>query len=605
MNRDARLAGVMPSAQPVSSTAVDTAPATPGATRLAATAALLVWALVTSFLRVSAAPVYIPNEAREGVFARAMLDMGNFVLPTVPSHVENGETIPDKPPLTHWLSAAVTALRVSVTDGHLPNGPALAARYDDWSLRFPSGLFAVVTVAGVLLLGRHLVGDRAALLAGAALLASWQFVHHARFGRVDMPLCGCVTLTMLLAGRALVDGAAEALVLAAGAAGLAVLAKGPLGAALPCIACAIFVLCQALRERSIERWRFLPWGRAAGVFVLVALPWYGAAVAVGGMAVVRSQLVKETFGQFTGANAEMWAFYYLLPWLQDSAPWNLFAVWGVWCAWRARDPRAGFCAVWWVSFLAIFQLSAYKRQAYLLPAVPAGALLGGYAMDRWLGARDESVRSAIAAAVPPWWRRALGGGLVAAVAGASVGYSGVGQRWLGTELLPVDGALAGGGIALGAAAIVALGRALVWRQAAAAVVALWTAQVLIYLGPVATGEVVVAQRQSPVPLVRHMLAKLAPDQTVTVIGLGDAASLLLILYFPTLAHIAVVPQRAGIPATLPPGFYLLSDSAWSAISAAARDRTESSTGNGWRLLWADTLRARDNPIPLVFAERLG
>ena len=84
----------------------------PVATRFAATSALLVWALVTGFLRVGAAPVYIQNEAREGVYARAMLDTGNFVLPAVPNHVENGEIIPDKPPLTHWLSAGVTALRV-------------------------------------------------------------------------------------------------------------------------------------------------------------------------------------------------------------------------------------------------------------------------------------------------------------------------------------------------------------------------------------------------------------------------------------------------------------------------------------------------------------
>src|ERR1700690_3215169 len=102
-----------------------TPPAMPVAPRLAATAALLAWALATSFLRVGAAPVYILNEAREGVYARAMLDSGNFVLPSVPSHVENGEIIPDKPPLMHWLSAAVTALRVWAADGRLPAGPAL------------------------------------------------------------------------------------------------------------------------------------------------------------------------------------------------------------------------------------------------------------------------------------------------------------------------------------------------------------------------------------------------------------------------------------------------------------------------------------------------
>ena len=578
----------------------------PVGTRLAATAALLAWALATSFLRVAAAPVYIPNEAREGVYARAMLDSGNFVLPSVPNHVENGETIPDKPPLTHWLSAGVTALRVWATDGRLPEGSALAARYDDWSLRFPSGLFAVVTVAAIALLGRHLVGDRAALLAGALLLASWVFVHQARFGRVDMPLCGCVTLAMLLAGRALLDRAAGALVLAAAAAGLAVLAKGPIGVVLPLAACGTFVLWWSVRERSIERWRSLPWGRAAIVWALFALPWYCAAVGEGGMAVVRSQLLNETVDQFTGANARMWAFYYVLPWLQDTAPWNVLGVLGAWRAWRTRDPRAGFCVAWWACFLAVFQIAAYKRQAYLLPAVPAGALLAGYGMDRWLAARNESVRGAIAAALPTWWPLALGGGLAAAVAGAIVAGSGVLQRWLGPDLPPLDGALGGAGTVLGAVAVVALGGALLRRQPAAAVVAVWIAQVLIFLGPVATGEVIVARQHSPVPLVRHMVAELAPDQTVTVIGLGDEATLLFLLYSPTLARIAVVPQGTGIPAALPAGFYLLSDAAWADVSAAAPGQPgDAGRDGGWRLLWADSLRLRGTALPLVFAERLG
>src|ERR1700747_1157138 len=114
----------------------------PSGLRALAMAGLIVWAVAAGVSRVVDAPVYVLNEAREGVYARAMLDSGNFVLPYVPNHVENGETIPDKPPLTHWLSAGVTALRVWFSDGRLPAGPALAARYDEWSLRFPSGLIA-------------------------------------------------------------------------------------------------------------------------------------------------------------------------------------------------------------------------------------------------------------------------------------------------------------------------------------------------------------------------------------------------------------------------------------------------------------------------------
>ena len=573
--------------------------------RVAATAALLTWALVTSFLRLGAAPVYILNEAREGVYSRAMLDSGNFVLPSVPSHIENGETIPDKPPLVHWLSAGITALRVWVADGRLPASLRLAARYDEWSLRFPSGLTAVMTIAAVALLGRHLVGDRAALLAGAILLASWQFVHQARFGRVDMALCGCVTLTMLWAARALLDAAGWALVLAAAACGMAVLAKGPLGVVLPLTACATFVLLQFVRERSVERWRRLPWGRAVIVCAMVALPWYCAAFSQAGMAFVRSQLLDETLEQFTGGTSRMWVFYYVLPWLQDTAPWNLFALLGAWRAWRLRDPRAAFCVVWWVSFLAVFQLSAYKRQAYLLPAVPASALLAGYGMDRWLVERGRSVRDEIVAALPVSWSHVLGGTLVAAIIGVTFASSRVPQQWLGTTVLPIDGALGGAGIALSAVALFALGRALVRQQLGSALAAVCAAEVMIFLGPVATGEIIVAQQHTPVTLVQRMVADLVPDKTVTAIGLGDDKSLLLLFYFPTLTRIAVVPQAAGIPAMLPPGYYLLSTAVWAQLTAPDPAQPgDAPAGSPWRFLWADALRERGGTIPLVFAERV-
>jgi 4-amino-4-deoxy-L-arabinose transferase-like glycosyltransferase len=570
----------------------------PTRVRLVATAALLVAAIVVCFLRVGAAPVYILNEAREGVYARAMLDSGNFLLPVVRNHVENGEHIQDKPPLVHWLSATATALRVWATGGHVAVGPALAARYDEWSLRFPSALAGVLTVAAIALLGRHLVGDRAALLAGATLLASWQFVHQARYGRVDMALCGSVTLVMLLAGRALLDGSGRALLQAAAATALATLAKGVLGVTLPVAAGGVYVAASSLFDRSLARWRGLPWRRALLVWALLALPWYVAAISTGGMAVVRSQFLKETVGEFTGTTDTMRVAYYLGPWLLDSAPWNLLALLGVRQAWRRRDRRAGFCAVWWVCFLAIFQLAAYKRRSYLLPALPAGALLAGYWMDRWLAARNVSVRAAIGAALPAWWPRAVAVIVAAAAVGGVAVRTPIVQRWLRTELHAVDGALALAGVAIAAVALQVLVGSVLARRPVAATAALWLVLVAVFLGPVATGDVVVAQRHSPAPLVQRLAAALPAGEPATVLGVGDAASLLLLFYFPDYARIDVVPQRQHIPATLPAGHYLLSDKVWSRLLA----NEDGGTQDGWQVLWSDTVRERGMTIPVVFAE---
>lgn len=53
------------------------------------------------------------------------------------------------------------------------------------------------------------------------------------------------------------------------------------------------------------------------------------------------------------------------------------------------------------------------------------------------------------------------------------------------------------------------------------------------------------------------------------------------------ARIAVVPQRTPLPATLPTGFYLLSQATWADISAIAPGEPGAASADGrWRPLWA-------------------
>src|SRR5262249_54927529 len=93
------------------------------------------------------------------------------------------------------------------------------------------------------------------------------------------------------------------------------------------------------------------------------------------------QIFAENFLLFAGLGGRMNELSYLLPWLLDSFPWNLLAVTALFEAWRRRDPGPRFCALWWISLLAFFQIAAYKRRAYLLPALPAEALLAGWFID--------------------------------------------------------------------------------------------------------------------------------------------------------------------------------------------------------------------------------
>jgi len=88
--------------------------------------ALILWATLACFNRLGEPPVYTANEAREGVYVRSMLASGDFVAPAVANHLENGETVPDKPPLFHWIAAAATWARALATEGQSLGGADLA-----------------------------------------------------------------------------------------------------------------------------------------------------------------------------------------------------------------------------------------------------------------------------------------------------------------------------------------------------------------------------------------------------------------------------------------------------------------------------------------------
>ena len=141
-------------------------------------------------------------------------------------YLENGEIVPDKPPLAHWLAATAAWARARLAAGRPVSRLEAAERFDEWALRFPSALCACLLVASVAVLGAAFVGERAALFAAAALLTSAQFWYQARLGRVDMALACFASIATLLAGRAVLEGRARLLMAAAAAAALAVLANG-------------------------------------------------------------------------------------------------------------------------------------------------------------------------------------------------------------------------------------------------------------------------------------------------------------------------------------------------------------------------------------------
>ena len=534
--------------------------------------ALATVAAVVFFNRLGRAPVYSTNEAREGVYVRAMLANGDFVAPAVENHLENGETVPDKPPLFHWIAAAAAYARTALAEGRFVDGAEAAQRFDEWSLRFPSALACWLLVVGVATLGGALVGERAALIAAAALVATPQLAFQSHFGRVDATLTACLTFAVLLAGRAIVGGRPRELLFAGAAAGLAVLAKGPLGLVLTTLAIGAFAVGRTVESvRSStpgDDWHDLPWRGALLAFLAVALPWYVAATITSDGAIIRSQLFAENLDQFTGGNGRMHFFFYAQPWIMDSAPWNLVALAALVVlarelyAGRAPSRGAGYVALAWLAMLAFFQVAAYKRRAYLLPALPLEALLAGWFLDARLGPRALEPVAASQTVARGLARATLVTVLAAAAVLVAVFVLARG-RTLVPELSAIDVAVAAAG-GVFTASVLAVAIALARRGDRARSLAAALCGLAAFYASVFPAILQRAAEHTSAKRLVRTIDRTVPDgQVLNVCGIGDDPSLVVIYFFRDPTRVVLPRDERSCGRDAPAGFYLVGAKRWA------------------------------------------
>ena len=118
--------------------------------------------------RLGEGPIYRTMEGREALVMQEMLRTGNWVLP-----LRNGETIPSKPPLLHWLGAGVALLSGGMSE---------------WAARFPGAVFSALSVGLTCLLGCRLANREVGILAALLVLTTPLCVEMAREAWVDPAL---------------------------------------------------------------------------------------------------------------------------------------------------------------------------------------------------------------------------------------------------------------------------------------------------------------------------------------------------------------------------------------------------------------------------------
>jgi 4-amino-4-deoxy-L-arabinose transferase-like glycosyltransferase len=396
------------------------------------------------------------DEAREAGIVQDIV-AGHWLWPRF-----NGELLPDKPILYHWLAAL----------------PCAAAGFSETAVRLPSALAAAALVGWTARFGTRLAGAPAGIVAAGLLATLPALFSRARVARPDALLVLLLALALGLAFRWWQEGRRSHAVWSLVALGAATLAKGPVAPALFVLTLGAF----AVWQREPGRLRALVTPAGAGAFLVLGLGWYALSLAGWGELFVREHLVGRYVYNLAGELPEGGTYsrrsllYHLLfyPKLLPAValPWTPLVALALWQAWqrdRLRDPAVRFLLCWALAPAVVFAPAQYKLRHYLLPSLPALALL----------AAPAAVSLARRGRARAGWLLVLAGALAAAASTALVVRSVLtGALPLSTSDAGTVGALVaaapGGGAGVGAAA--ALAAAVV---AAFALRGLWTPLVVL------------------------------------------------------------------------------------------------------------------------------
>jgi 4-amino-4-deoxy-L-arabinose transferase-like glycosyltransferase len=317
---------------------------------MGATAILVFWGLGVRGLWAA--------EGRWAEVTREMFLRGDFFHPTI-----GGEPYFDKPLLTYWLRAALSALTGTL---------------DELIVRLPSAMAAVAAVWATARIGARLWSARTGRIAGWLLLTTYAFLFWARTGTADAENLAAVVLAVAWYWSRRDRPGFGAMLVFYLIAFVGALTKGLTAVCVPIAV----VLPDMLTEK---RWRvlltlrhFAALGIAAAVylcpFVYAALT-RPAEYSSSGLALVFQENVLRFFEPIDH-KGPIYLYVYQLPALL--LPWTpifVLAVVGAVKARRELDSHTRWLVWAIVLVFVFFTLSGSRRSYYILPILPFCGLL--------------------------------------------------------------------------------------------------------------------------------------------------------------------------------------------------------------------------------------
>lgn len=310
--------------------------------------------VVSAILTASQRDLFVGDETKYGEVVREMRASHSFLVPVL-----NGEPYSHKPPIHFWTVYALSAV--------------LGAN-SIWPFVLPSILSLIMLFFICRALGSELFDSQTGYCASFLLSSSYLIWVCSQTGRMDVLFVAILSLAMLYLWKAM-QGHGSAIAIAGLLVGVASLVKGPMAQVLSILMFTVSSVAFRRRPR---------WGDLTGLLLALVIPllWLVPATLQRGQSYLEELLVKQSLGRAVHAwvhREPVW--FYLGRYPASFFPWFATLPFVVAFTFRNReDPfrRARlFCLLWALVVLTSFSALSSKLDIYMLPAIPAVALLLG------------------------------------------------------------------------------------------------------------------------------------------------------------------------------------------------------------------------------------
>jgi len=314
-------------------------------------------------------PLLGPDEPRYAQVAREMFLRADLVTPTL-----GGHTWFEKPALLYWMMIAAYKI----------------FGVGEWSARLGPAVCGLLTIAAVWRVGNAVgVGLWSALVMASCL----GLIVFSRAASFDVVVTMTTTWSLAFFLLYEIERKPRLLIGFYVFVGLSLLAKGLVGIVIPFGVVGVYYL---LRRRWPERDVFLSLVWGLPLAIAVSAIWYGPVIARHGWTFVDEFFVQHHFARYVSNKYHHPQPIYFYPAiiLLLALPWTPFLIAALVKArrwvWLKNDGNESlsivrvFALAWLVMPIVFFSFSGSKLPGYILPALPAAALL----IADWIAARN-------------------------------------------------------------------------------------------------------------------------------------------------------------------------------------------------------------------------